>query len=72
MVFGNGLIIRASPSDLTDDNSWIATVFLYLGRQTGNEEYTRRGPLTAEALLRTQSKNGLRTEQLIRNVCMMS
>lgn len=50
----------------TDDNSWIATVFLYLGRQTGNEEYTRRGLLTAEALLRTQSKNGLRTEQLIR------
>ena len=50
----------------TDDNSWIATVFLFLGRQTGNEEYTKRGLLTAEALLRTQSDNGLRPEQLIR------
>ena len=50
----------------TDDNSWIATVFLFIGRQTGNEDYVRRGLLTAEALLRTQSSNGLRAEQLIR------
>ena len=51
----------------TDDNSWIATVLLYLGRQTENEDYLKRGLLTAEALLRTQGKNGLRTEQLIRH-----
>lgn len=50
----------------TDDNSWIAIVLLYIGRKMRNDEYIRRGLLTTEALLRTQSKNGLRVEQLVR------
>lgn len=50
----------------TDDNSWVATVLLYIGRQENNEEYLRRGLLTAKALLKTQRANGLRPEQIVR------
>lgn len=48
----------------TDDNSWVCFVLLYLYKRTGNEEYKKRGLMTAEALLRTQHDNGLRAEQL--------
>jgi len=49
----------------TDDNSWVCITLLYLYKQTGKEEYKKRGLMTAEALLRTQNENGLRAEQLL-------
>ncbi len=52
---------RAKPDQIfSDDNSWAALVLLFLYRKTGNEEYKRRGLLTAKALLDTQNKKGLR------------
>ncbi|WP_042462009.1 glycoside hydrolase family protein [Neobacillus dielmonensis] len=54
---------RSKPDQIfSDDNSWVALVLLYLYRKTGNEEYKKRGLLTAYALLNTQNKNGLRPE----------
>ncbi len=47
----------------TDDNAWVCLVLLYLYRQTGREQYKKRGLLTAQALLETQHANGLRPEQ---------
>ncbi|MEH7236015.1 hypothetical protein [Bacillus sp. JJ1562] len=46
----------------SDDNSWVALVLLYLYRKTGQDEYKERGLLTANALLNTQNKKGLRPE----------
>lgn len=54
---------RSKPDQMfSDDNSWVALVLLYLYRKTGNEEYKKRGLLTANALLNTQNENGLRPE----------
>jgi hypothetical protein len=54
---------RRKPDQIfSDDNSWVALVLLYLYRKTGNEEYKKRGLMTAYALLNTQNKNGLRPE----------
>ncbi|HEY4552359.1 MAG TPA: hypothetical protein VIG80_04130, partial [Bacillaceae bacterium] len=49
----------------TDDNAWVALILLYLYRQTGLEEYKKRGLWTAKALLETQNRFGLRPEVLI-------
>ncbi|WP_210367560.1 hypothetical protein [Bacillus sp. REN3] len=49
----------------SDDNAWVALVLLYLYRQTGNEEYKKRGLATVDALLDTQNRNGLRVEVLL-------
>lgn len=51
----------------TDDNAWVALVLLYLYRQTGIEEYKKRGLITAKTMLETQNKNGLRPEVLLRS-----
>lgn len=48
----------------TDDNSWVCLALLYLYRQTGKEEYKRRGLLVAEAMLATQHSSGLRANVL--------
>ncbi|WP_449540348.1 hypothetical protein [Ferdinandcohnia sp. Marseille-Q9671] len=54
---------KSKPDQIfSDDNSWVALVLLYLYRKTGNEEYKKRGLLTAYALLNTQNSNGLRPE----------
>lgn len=54
---------RSKPDQIfSDDNSWVALVLLYLYRKTGNDEYKKRGLLTAYALLNTQNVNGLRPE----------
>lgn len=54
---------KSKPDQIfSDDNSWVALVLLYLYRKTGNEEYKKRGLLTAYALLNTQNLNGLRPE----------
>jgi hypothetical protein len=48
----------------TDDNAWVAFVLLYLYRKTGKIEYKTRGLQTANAMIRTQNKKGLRVEVL--------
>ena len=48
----------------SDDNGWVAFVLLYLYRRTGIEEYKVRGLLTANSLLQTQNRFGLRPEAI--------